>query len=438
MRLPLFMLFLHVFFPVVVKAGELDGIDFSGALKTSAVHIRYPTNSVFNEFFGEEVFGPARTDKNINVRLDTAWDVSSQWRTALHYEIENRHSETLNYSADTFSVFQSDPLPSDDRRLMNLTRVFSSDGERASFHRLDRLSVNFQGEKTILKLGRQAVSWGNGMVYTPMDFFNPFDPALIDTEYKPGDDMVYAQHLFSNGDDAQVVYVVRRNERGDVSGNESSLAMKYHGFLGESEFDLLVSQHYNDEMVALGAVHSLGGTVVRGDVVVTRATKISENVAVSGESDTFVSLVANLSYSWVNWGKNMSGVFEYFYNGFGVPREDYDLIGLQENPELLERVSRGELFTLGKHYVALSVLVEASPLWLITPSMFINGEDHSGLFQLVSQHDITQDIQFRAALNLPFGGDGSEFGGVEMPSVMSETRYASYNASLYVQAAWYF
>ncbi len=427
--------YLYVVLCSGLSASELDRVSFSGSFKARAVHTRYPENSIFNQFMGEKVFGRTRTDKNVNVRLDSAWEVSSKWSAELHYEIETRYSEGLSYPVDLLGLFHSDPLPNDDRRLMNLTRVFSASDERASFHRLDRLSVSFQGDENILKLGRQAVSWGNGLIYTPMDFFNPFDPARIDTEYKPGDDMLYAQHLFLNGDDAQVVYVARRKENGDFSGNESSLAMKYHGFLGESEFDVLVSQHYNDEVFALGVVHSLGGTIVRGDVVLT---KTSENMAGNQDSTTYISFVANLSYSWVNWGKNMSGVLEYFHNGFGLDSDEYNAIGLQQNPELLERISRGELFTLGKNYMGLSVLVEISPLWLLTPNLFINGDDGSGLFQLVTQHDITQNIQVSAALSLPFGGGDSEFGGLEFPDITPENRYASYDSSIYLQGAWYF
>ncbi|MFL0800087.1 MAG: hypothetical protein K6L80_06560 [Agarilytica sp.] len=436
------LFFLIVSFSILlcspVYADEFDNLSFSGALKTRAVQIRYPEHSIFNEFSGEEVYGGGRTDNSVNLRLNAAWDVSSQWGADIHYEVETRHSEALDVFSDSLNVFQEDSLPSDDKRLMNLTQVFGSGGERASFHRLDRLSINFQGNQNVLKIGRQAISWGNGMMYSPMDFFNPFDPTLIDTEYKSGDDMLYAQRLFSNGDDAQLVYVARRNKIGDLSGNESSLAMKYHGFVGESEFDLLLSQHYNDEVLALGAVHSLGGTVVRGDIVATRVKPDSERVEEEGNTSTFVSLVANLSYSWVSWGKNMSGVFEYFHNGFGLAHDDYNVIALQQKSELFERISRGELFTLGKNYVALSVLVEASPLWLLTPNMLINGDDGSGLFQLVSQHDITQDIQVSAALSFPFGEDGSEFGGLEISSIGSKNKYVSYTSNIYVQASWYF
>jgi len=37
------------------------------------------------------------------------------------------------------------------------------------------------------------LSWGNGLVFSPMDIVNPFDPTAVDTEYKAGDDMLYGQ-----------------------------------------------------------------------------------------------------------------------------------------------------------------------------------------------------------------------------------------------------
>ena len=64
-----------------------------------------------------------------------------------------------------------------------------------------------------MKFGRQAITWGNGLFYAPMDLVNPFDPATIDTEYKAGDDMLYLQYLQDNGNDLQAAVVVRRDRK---------------------------------------------------------------------------------------------------------------------------------------------------------------------------------------------------------------------------------
>ena len=80
-----------------------------------------------------------------------------------------------------------------------------------------------------MKFGRQAITWGNGLIYNVMDIFNPFDPAAVDKEFKTGDDMLYGQYLLSGGNDVQGVMVFRRDPiTEDVEADQSSLAFKYH------------------------------------------------------------------------------------------------------------------------------------------------------------------------------------------------------------------
>ena len=60
---------------------------------------------------------------------------------------------------------------------------------------------------------------------------------------------------------------------------------------------------------------------------------------------TVASLVTNRTYSWTWGGKNVSGVVEYFHNGFGQAGGCYSTRCLEDNPGLLHRIARGELFT---------------------------------------------------------------------------------------------
>ena len=276
----------------------------------------------------------------------------------------------------------------------------------------------------VARVGRQAVSWGNGLIYTPMDFFNPFDPAAVDKEYKTGDDMLYGQYLRQNGDDFQAVWVVRRDINGDVSSDVNSIAAKYHGFAGEKEYDLLIATHFDDNIVGVGGISNAGGAVWRGDITLTDT-----------QTDNVFSLVTSLSYSWVSWEKNVSGILEYFYNGFGIDDGNYSPAALANNPDLVERIVRGELFTLGRHYVVASAMIEITPLWLLTPNAFVNLSDGSMLAQLVSSYDIKQDWQLLAALGIPVGPAGTEFGGIES-GVPGKTFSTGLN--LFAQLAWYF
>jgi len=392
-----------------------------GHVKYRFVGTTFPEDSLFRE-----LAGTTSVDQGLDARLVFGFRRGG-WDVRADYQFIALYGEKIEYTRDFPPELQLlfGRLPTDERRLFDLTYVFQDEGQTAVLNRLDRLSVGYTGEKIVARFGRQAVSWGNGLVYTPMDIFNPFDPAAVDKEYKTGDDMLYGQYLRNNGHDFQGVMVFRRNVvTGDVESDVGSLAIKYHGLSGGSEYDALVAQHYGDTLLGAGGNTSVGGAVWRGDLVVT-----------FGEEDTVASAVTSLTYSWIWGGKNISGIVEYFYNGFGQSGGEYDTDSLANNPELLERFARGELFTLGRHYLAGSAVFEITPLFLLTPNVFVNLADPSALVQVVTQNDLREDLLLLGALNVPLGPNGSEFGGIgtDLPGL-----YLSSGPSIFVQLAWYF
>jgi hypothetical protein len=398
-----------------------EPFDFGGHVKYQFVATTYPENSVFRELIGDY-----SVDHNLDARFNFGfarggWDVKADAQfIALYGDFVEFTRELPPEAAVLFPH-----LPLDDRRLFDLTAVLKDDGKSAALVRFDRLSVGYTAEKGVVRFGRQAVSWGNGLIYSPMDIFNPFDPAAVDKEYKTGDDMLYGQYLRSNGHDVQSVLVFRRDiVTGDVESDASSLAFKYHGLSGGSEFDALAAQHYGDTLLGAGGNLAVGGAIWRGDLVFTFT-----------DDDTVASLVTSATYSWTWGGKNVSGVLEYFYSGFGQSGGDYDPDSLAENPDLLERIARGELFTLGRHYIAVSAMIEITPLFRLTPNLFTNVADPSALLQVVTQNDLKEDLVLLGALNVPVGPSGSEFGGIEsdVPG-----RYLSTGPGIFVQLAWYF
>jgi hypothetical protein len=388
-------------------AGAADGnTEFGGHTKLRVVGQTYPSDSLLHDLFGS-----SSVDTQGDLRLNLEHRQSG-WTFNTNYQLAVLNGETVI-------------LPNDSRRLFDLTSVIEQGSKSALVHRLDRLWVGYTSEKAVIRFGRQALSWGNGMFYAPMDLVNPFDPAAVDTEYKAGDDMLYLQYLRDSGADIQGAYVIRRDYlSGDVDSNAATIATKYHGFRGEGEFDVLIARHYGDNVLGLGASHAIGGANWSGDLVVTDT-----------DLDTIVQLSTNLSYSW-NWGgKNMSGVVEYHFNGFGQHSGNYDPLSLVGNPDLLLRLGRGESFTIGRHYLAGSVLIEMTPLWSISPTLLMNASDPSGLLQLITNYSLSDNMALLGSLNLALGSNGSEFGGIEsgIPG-----RYFSTDAGVFAQWAWYF
>lgn len=402
------------------QQGNATQWTFGGHSKYQYIHTRIPDNSVLQDISGDSL-----VDHHLEVRLKASAR-RNRWGFDTHLQFISVYSDSLDGLRDQPQIIFPDAgVINDDRRWFDLTHEINNQGKNATLLRLDRVSVAYTGQKTVIRFGRQAISWGNGLLFTPMDIFNPFDPTAVDKEYKTGDDMLYGQYLLDNGNDMQAVAVVRRNPlNGEVQQDVSSQALKYHGFLGGHEYDLLLAEHYGERVIALGASTGLAGAVWRGDLVWTDT-----------ESGSIFSTVVGISYSWIGAGRNWSGFLEYFYSGFGQSGGNYSATDLAANPDLVRRINRGELFNLARHYMAASVSVELSPLLVMTPNVFINLTDPSALAQVVLSYDWKQDIQVIAALNVPIGPDGSEFGGIE---ATQPGMFISSGPSLFAQLAWYF
>jgi hypothetical protein len=403
------------------SGADNGAIDVGGHTKFGLTSQAYPDQSLFRDFVGSNTL-----DLSGDLRLNFKAD-SKRWSFDGAYQL-------LGLSGDSVELGRSLPggtnlffpgLPDDDRRWLNLTDVVADNNDTVLLHRIDRLAVGYASEKAVIRFGRQVLSWGNGLFYAPMDLVNPFDPAAVDTEYKSGDDMLYLQYLRDGGDDIQAAYVVRRNViTGDVDGDEATAAIKYHGFAGELEYDVLLAQSYGDTVFGFGGSRNVGGSVWTADAVITRT-----------DNDTVAQVTTNLIYSWTWFDRNMSGAIEYFFNGFGQRTGAYDPFSLSNNPALVERITRGELFSIGRHYLAGSVTIEMTPLWGVTPTLLANLSDPSGLLQLVMNYSLADNMAVLGSINVPLGPKGSEFGGV---SAGPPDRYLSGGAGVFAQIAWYF
>jgi hypothetical protein len=220
-----------ILFFLTLTAGNAAAFELRGHIKPQWKTTNIPGDSLLQDFSDD----PAH-DTALDTRLNLS-SSSGDWSWRSDYQLQARQGDLLELQQRYPQFgFNTTALTDDDRRVLDLSHNISERNDRVIAHRLDRLYLSHTSEKTVLKIGRQAVSWGNGIIYNPVDFFNPFDPAAIDTEYKTGDDMLYAQYLQDSGNDFQAVWVGRRDEdqRADCCvwrGGRcwgSHLAWRYH------------------------------------------------------------------------------------------------------------------------------------------------------------------------------------------------------------------
>ncbi len=364
----------------------------------------------------ESIFQPVGTgtfyDGNAEVRIKNTLFFGASGYLETHYEALISGGDTRSKGKDLEALFPDlfgdsvllrHPLE-DDRRFFDFTKTITENDEHTLYHRLDRLAFTAQPEWGAIRVGRQAITWGNGLVFNPMDLFNPFSPTDIERDYKIGDDLVLTQFSIKDMGDLQLLYVPRRNPiTSDVEGEQSSLAGKFHFAVGATEFDFMAAKHFKDAVAGIGGTGYLADAAWRLDATWTLLDEESQ------EKD-YLSLIANVDYSWAWFDKNFYGLVEFYYNGLGD--DDYPAVLIM--PVVSERLDRGELFVLGRAYLSGHIRVELHPLFNIFFTVINNLEDPSGVIQPWATWDIAQDLQLTCGANIYYGGNETEFGGFKL------------------------
>ncbi len=280
------------------------------------------------------------------------------------------------------------------------TNVYS-DSRQSLTARLDRLSVSYSSQNFVLKLGRQAVTWGSGMVFRPSDIIAPFAPNAIDTAYKPGVDMAYAQVLFDNGNDLAAVFVPRRAVAGGaLAWDQSTLALRSTLLLGDYDGTVLLARDHGDTLLNLGLGGPLGNA----------AWNVELGQWVLADGSKPMNILANISNSGALGDMNISYFAEYFHNGFGV--DTATPLGALP-PALATRLATGQLFNVGQDFLALGAQLGVSAGVTVSPSLISSLNDGS-LFAAVQAGVSVRDnldINFNASQG--FGPNGTAFGGRE-------------------------
>lgn len=293
----------------------------------------------------------------------------------------------------------------DDRRFMDLTYFIEENDDSYIQQRFDRLNLSLMprsGPVRMVRLGRQAVTWGNGFLFNPMDLLNPFAPTDVIRDYKIGDDMAYV-HADAGFADLELVGVPRRNpDSGKVRWEDASIGGKFNRRLGEIEWDLMAAKHYEDFVLGLGATGYLGSAAWRTSATWTFLHEQSRG------RDGYLSFVANMDYSWIWFGKNWYGYAEVYLNTLA----DTDYAATLEDPIYTDRLARGELFTLGPIYAASTVNVELHPLVNAYVTAIVNAADPSALFQPRVVWSIDDNLELIVGANIAAGGKNTEYGGI--------------------------
>ena len=310
-----------------------------------------------------------------------------------------------------------DQLPGNDSsRYFDWSEEIFGDDQHRLVSRVDRLSITYRRPGWSIQMGRQAISWGNGLVFQPLDLFSPFAPTTIDREYKPGVDSVLFESLVGNSSELQLLWIGRQGDT--APSTPDTKALKWHSQLSDLSLDLIVAEHIGDDFAAFSLSLPVAGSLLR-----LETSRLCDDAACT------LSGLANLDYT-ITLGPTLLYLFgELYHNGFGLEQMT-DRVPAR----LSERMARGEIFTLMKNYGSLGVNITWHPLWSQSFIVLENLEDQSGLFQTAVNYEPGDASRVQFGVSVPYGASNTEFGEREFGNDTTSGGGSTY----FVSVAFYF
>ena len=368
----------------------------------------------------EAALGARDSDEALaNLRL--TWEPSwGPWSLQLHYVVSAENGVDVRLARAETGL-----LPTPPATWLPLTETFENHGSLLATQGIDRLAIGYSTPDWVVRLGRQAITWGSGLVFRPMDLFDPFSPSATDTEWKPGVDMLYVQRLFSDGSDVQLILAPRPARAGGApTADASSAALHFETTLAGHQTTFLFARDHGAWVGGFGINGAIGGATWNVELVPT----------VEDHGPTRASGIANISDAVTLFGRNATVFAEYFHNGFGAGGGQYSLTTLP--PDLTDRLARGQLFDTRRDYLAGGLTLEVNPLLNVSPTLIADLNDGSLFVLLAATYSLSDNLNLVAGAQAPIGRAGTEFGGLPLSS--SDPTLLAPPGQLYVQLRRYF
>lgn len=264
----------------------------------------------------------------------------------------------------------------------DLEDAYLDRGAVAARHRLYRGFVSFDTAAADLRLGRQRIAWGSGRLWNPTDLLNPYNPALLEREERPGVDAALLEANLGALSRLSVVYAP------PVAPARASTALHFRSNFSGTDVALLAGEFHGDRVAGLDLIGRFGDAGVYAEMARTRPEG----------GDGYARAVAGAEYAFAN---TLTVGAELYYNGRGATdRARYDFT----------RLFAGDIQNVARHYVGARLKYEFTPLLRTENYLIINRDDGSRFFAPGLVYSLTQNWDWAVGAQFFSGAAGSEYG----------------------------
>jgi hypothetical protein len=217
---------------------------------------------------------------------------------------------------------------------------------------VDRAAVHARVAHANLTVGRQAIGWGRGVVFSAVDLFSPFTPLEVDREWRRGVDAVRADVKLADRVSVDTVGAFGS----DI--DHSAVAARLRGYAGTADVEVVGGWRAGDVFGGATSSAAVGDAEVHGELAVFRTPAVPGSPSFRVER-SIVKAVAGGSYR-LPIGSGVLVYVEYYYSGFGATSAA-GILPLLAEPAFQERYLRGDTQVLVRHAAAALASYELSP-----------------------------------------------------------------------------
>jgi len=373
---------------IPVRAGE--HFSLTGYYKSFFMGFQLPQ---YRNQIGIDLSNPPLGAVNNRLRLKLAVNASSWMKLEMAYDFSPRIQDPLLFSQNVFlGDLESSSYRFDDFN----ARLYPGAGEAVSsfgvFHNLDRFFVSIKTNFADIFIGRQAIAWGSAYVTNPTDVVAPFTFNELDTEERRGVDAIRMRIPLGAMDELDVGYIFGDN----FEFSKSAFYVRGKFYIWQTDLALLVMGFRENLLLGLDISRSIAGAGFRFEAAYVVPDYFDKTIYVPDTSDDpYLRASLGLDY---NFGGNLYVYTEYHINT--AAEKD----PLNYNDYFLSTAfQEGTAYLMGRHYLALGMTYQLSPLIPFSSMILYNLGDNSFSFSPSLEYNIAENIYLSLGAYLAVG-----------------------------------
>ena len=349
----------------------------------------------------------SRVQSMLRLRVEPEIRTSGNTTFSLAYEQRLRYTSTPMVGIAAIGILPSElatPF-----RIEPLVWRVSESANGGWRHEIDRANARVHLRRADLTVGRQAIGWGRGVMFTSVDLFAPFSPLEVDREWRSGVDAVRADIKLTDRSSIDLV---------GAFGNtldRSAFAARARGYAGTIDVEVAGGRRGQDLFGGVTSSAAVGDAEVHGEAAAFR-------VPSGMDHEVVWKVVVGGSYR-VPIGAGILAYAEYHYSGFGADHPE-EIPALLTTPAFVGRFIRGDMQILSRHAVGVTGSYEASPEITYSGQWLHNPADQSGIVAPSLTYTFNDAVSLLGSLYVPYGrppDDGvlrSEYGATPLSGLL--------------------